>query len=212
MALHPIIENKELYLMAEEAITTTIEAAEAAAPTETAVETSVEKATPKREPAARKPAARKAPAQRKTAAARTTSAKKAAGEKPAKATRKAAGSKQAAAVESAAKKLAERAQQASRNAFLASLGFYGKAFDQVQEQFNSLQEQIEQRRSQAADLYNELVKRGEKVEAEARVKFDEIEIPSLNELADRKALEAKLQQARERFAELKESIRFKSAA
>ncbi len=124
----------------------------------------------------------------------------------------AASSTKAENVESAAKELAELAQQASRNAFLASLGFYGKAFDQVQEQFNALQEQVEQRRSQAADLYNELVKRGEKVEAEARVKFDEIEIPSLNELADRKALEAKLQQARERFAELKESIRFKNAA
>jgi hypothetical protein len=115
-------------------------------------------------------------------------------------------------VESNVRKIAERAQEISRNPLLATLGFYGKAFDQLNEQFSALKEQVERRRGQATDLYAELLKRGEEVEAEARETFNNIKFPSLKELTDREALEARLEKARGRFAELKESVGFKTAA
>jgi hypothetical protein len=118
----------------------------------------------------------------------------------------------AQAAESSIKTLAERAQNISRQALLAGLGFYGKAFDQLQDQFSGLQERLEQRREQASDLYAELVKRGEKVEADAREAFEGIDISSLRELTDREALEARLEKGRARFIELKESFGFKAAA
>jgi hypothetical protein len=150
-----------------------------------AVEPSTKKAAPKRKPAAKK----KAPAKRKPAA------KKAAARKP-------------------VEDFANRAQEAGREAFLASLGFYGKAFDQVQEQFESLQERMEERRKQADKLYQELVKRGEKVEADAKGRLESIELPKfeLDSLTDRAKLEEQLEKARARFEELKESVRLKSAA
>jgi hypothetical protein len=155
----------------------------------------------------RKTTAAKAPAQRKTAAKKPVAGAPAARKKVAK---KAATAEDVA--QGAAGKLAERAQDISRQALLASLGFYGKAFDQLQEQFSSLQDQVEQRREQASELYAELVKRGEKVEADAREAFDDIDIPSLDNLTDREALDAKLEKARARFAELKDSFGFKTAA
>lgn len=144
----------------------------------------------------------KATAGRKQAAARKTAT-----------TKKAAGKRQAAA-RKAQPDLAARAREASRNAFLASLGFYGKAFDQVQEQFNSVQSQLEARRKKADKLYVELVKRGEKVEKQARNAIDDIELPRIDfdSITDRKKLEAQLDKARERFSELKDSVRFKPAA
>ncbi|MFV0477578.1 MAG: hypothetical protein ACK5ME_07085 [Parahaliea sp.] len=171
----------------------------------------------------RKTTTRKAPAKRKTAAKRTTTEKStvrstmrsvenraAAVERDVrKAARKAEKSFDEA--EKSAQKVAKRAQEAGRKAFLASLGFYGMAFDQAQEQFSILADRVEARRNQAADLYEELVKRGEKVEAEARDALDDIELPTLDSLTDRKTLEAKLEEARVRFAELKQSISRKAA-
>lgn len=162
--------------------------------------TAATKAAPKR-----KTTARKAPAKRKTAAKRKTTAKSTVKKANTRAR------KTTAQAEKTVSKLADRAQETSRKAFLASLGFYGKAFDQVQEQFNSLQDKVETRRSQASELYEELVTRGEKVETDARDVFEDIELPSLASLTDREALEARLDKARERFAELKESVGFKSA-
>ena len=104
-----------------------------------------------------------------------------------------------------------RAQEAGRNAFLAGLGFYGKAFDQIQEQFNTLQDQLEERREKASDLYEDLVKRGEKLEADAK---DAIELPDfkLDSLADRKKLDKQLKKVKTRFNDLKTSAGFKTAA
>ena len=142
------------------------------------------KAAPKRKPAAK----RKPVAKRKPAAKRT--AKKSTPE------------------------FAARAQEAGRNAFLASLGFYGKAFDQAQEQFNSIQDQLEERRKKADKMYKELVKRGKKVEKEAKGRIDDIDLPKieLNSLTDRKKLEQQLDKAKARFEELKETVGFKTAA
>ncbi|RLA55966.1 MAG: hypothetical protein DRQ98_03595 [Gammaproteobacteria bacterium] len=96
-----------------------------------------------------------------------------------------------------------RAQEAGRNAFLASLGFYGKAFDQAQE-----------RRKKADKMYKELVKRGKKVEKNAKGRIEDIELPKLelNSLTDRKKLEKQLDKAKARFEELKETVGFKAAA
>lgn len=107
-----------------------------------------------------------------------------------------------------------RAQEAGRNAFLASLGFYGKAFDQAQDQFNSMQDQLEERRKKADKMYKELVKRGKKVEKNAKGRFDDIDLPKLelNSLTDRKKLEKQLDKAKARFEELKETVGFKAAA
>ena len=142
------------------------------------------KAAPKRKPAAK----RKPVAKRKPAAKRT--AKKSTPE------------------------FAARAQEAGRNAFLASLGFYGKAFDQAQEQFNSMQDQLEERRKKADKMYKELVKRGKKVEKEAKGRIDDIDLPKieLNSLTDRKKLEKQLDKSKARFEELKETVGFKTAA
>ncbi len=170
------------------------------------------KTTARKAPAKRKTTARKAPAKRKTAAKKSTvrSNVRSVENKAAAYERKA--KKASKDVEKSAGKFADRAQEAGRKAFLASLGFYGRAFDQAQEQFKSLQEQMEDRRAKASDLYAELVKRGEKVESDAKSAIDDIDLPRLEGLADRKALEAKLEQARERFNELKGSVSFKSAA
>jgi predicted nuclease with TOPRIM domain len=126
--------------------------------------------------------------------------------------------KPAAKRKSAARKttpeFASKAQEASRKAFLASLGFYGKAFDQVQEQFNSMQDQMEDRRKKADKLYKELVKRGQKVEKDAKVALKDIDLPKLEleSLTDRKKLDKQLKKVKTRFAELKETVGFKTAA
>ena len=149
------------------------------------------KATAKRKPAAKK----KAPAKRKPAAKK----------KAAPAKKKAVAAKD---------DFASRAQEAGREAFLASLGFYGKAFDQLQEQFESLQDRIDERRKQADKLYQELVKRGEKVESNAKDRIDSIEMPKfeLESLTDRKKLDEQLEKVKARFEELKETVGLKTAA
>ncbi|MEM9254876.1 MAG: hypothetical protein AAGA91_05470 [Pseudomonadota bacterium] len=153
---------------------------------------------------------RKPAPKRKTAAKRKTTAKR----KPAPrkaAPRKAAPSKPAA--QKTAEDFAARAQETSRNAFLAGLGFYGKAYDQAHEQFSSLQGQLETRRKQANKLYKELVKRGTKVEKDAKDALDDFELPfELDGLTDRKKLEAQLDKARARFEELKANVGLKTAA
>ena len=159
--------------------------------TKTATET---KAAPKRKPAAkRKPVA--AAAKRKPAAAKRKPATKRASKK-------------------ASPDFAARAQEAGRNAFLASLGFYGKAYDQAQEQFTSIQDELEERRKKADKMYKELVKRGKKVEKDAKGAIDDIELPKLEleSLTDRKKLEKQLDKAKARFEELRETVGFKTAA
>ena len=152
--------------------------------------TATKKAAPKRKPAAkRKPTvAKRKPVARKTAAKRIT--------------------------KKSTPDIAARAQEAGRNAFLASLGFYGKAYDQAQDQFNSIQDQLEERRKKADKMYKELVKRGKKVEKDAKGAIDDIDLPKLelDSLTDRKKLEKQLDKAKARFDELKNSVSFKSAA
>ena len=152
------------------------------------------KAAPKRKPAARKAPARK-PAAKRSAAKRKPVARKTAPKKT-------------------SPEIVDRAREASRNAFLAGLGFYGKAYDQAQEQFNSLQDELEARRKKADKVYKDLVKRGKKVEKDAKGAIDDIDLPKLelDNLTDRKQLEKQLDKARARFQELKESISLKSAA
>jgi hypothetical protein len=149
------------------------------------------KAAPKRKPVAkRKPAA----AKRKPVTKRKPAAKRAS--------------------KKSTPDFAARAQATGRNAFLASLGFYGKAFDQAQDQFNSMQDQLEERRKKADKMYKDLVKRGKKVEKKAKGRFDDIDLPKfeLNSLTDRKKLEKRLDKAKARFEELKETVGFKTAA
>jgi len=156
----------------------------------TIAEEIVSKVAPKRKAAAkRKTTARKSAAKRKTAARKST-----------------------ARVQTP--EIAARAQEAGRNAFLASLGVYGKAYDQAQEQFNKIQDQLENRRKKADKQYQDLVKRGKKVEQDAKKAMKDFELPKLelDRLADRKALEQRLKKARARFEELKESVGFKSVA
>lgn len=152
---------------------------------------------------ARKQAApKKAAAQRKTAASRKPAAsrKTATQRKPATRT---------SARRASTQDIATRAQEAGRTAFLVGLGFYGKAFDEAQERFESLQDRLEKRRKNADKLYRELVKRGEKVEKDARSALDDLD---LDNLTDRKKLEARLEKARTRLEELRGSVGFKSAA
>ncbi|MDX1733367.1 MAG: hypothetical protein R3228_03340 [Halioglobus sp.] len=139
------------------------------------------KAAPKRKPAAkRKPAPKRKPA-----------------------------AKRAAPKKKPAADFSSRAQEAGRNAFLAGLGFYGKAFDQAQDRLDNLQSDMEARRKKADKVYKELVKRGMKVEKDAQKALDDLELDSLT---DRKKLESQLKKAKARFEELRESVGFKSAA
>lgn len=142
------------------------------------------KTAAKRKPAGRKPVARKPAAKRKPAARKTASKK--------------------SNVDFAA-----RAQEAGRNAFLASLGFYGMAFDQATEQLDGIQEQLETRRKKADKTYKELVKRGKKVEKKAKGTIDDLD---LDNLTDRKKLDAQLKKAKARFEDLRDSVSFKKAA
>lgn len=119
-----------------------------------------------------------------------------------------------APAKNAVPELVVNAQETGRNVLLAGLGVYGKAFDQAQEQLSGLQKQMETRRKQADKIYKELVKRGEKVEKDAKVALKDIELPKLelDTLTDRKKLEAQLKKAKARLADIKGSLRFKSAA
>ncbi|MFT7048841.1 MAG: hypothetical protein ACJAZE_001232 [Halioglobus sp.] len=156
-----------------------------------------------------KAAAPKAAVKSKPAAKRKPAARKVTAKKPA--ARKAAPKK---AAKKSTNDFTARAQETGRKAFLASLGFYGKAFDQAQDQFNDLQNQLEARRKKANKAYSDLVKRGEKVEKATKSRIDDIELPEfkLESLTDRKKLEAQLKKAKARFSDLKESVSFKTAA
>ncbi|MEM1187355.1 MAG: hypothetical protein AAGI72_02445 [Pseudomonadota bacterium] len=143
--------------------------------------------------AVKKTAPKRKPAARKTTAKRKPAARKAAAKK--------------------APTLQSRVTDASRNAFLASLGFYGMAFDQVQGQLKSVESELSARRKKADKLYADMVKRGEKVEKQAKSAIDDIDLPKLEvPKLDRATLEAQLEKAKARFEELKDSVGFKAAA
>ena len=142
------------------------------------------------------------------AAAKKTAAKKA----PAKAKKAPAKKKPAAKTRAKAKTQAKtrarpKAVDTGRNALLAGLGVYGKAYDQMLEQFSSLQEQVDEaqsrlteRRKQAENLYKSLIKRGSAVEKDALKALADRELDSL---ADRYKLEAQMKKAKSRFDDLK---------
>lgn len=162
------------------------EAKKAAPKRKTAAKTAAK--TTAKTTAKRKPVARKTTAANKASTARKTTAKKAAS-------------------------LQGRVTEASRSAFLASLGFYGMAFDQVQGQLKTVESELSARRKKADKLYAEMIKRGQKVEKQAKSAIDDIDLPKLDVAAlDRAKLEAQLEKARVRFAELKGSVGFKAAA
>ena len=150
-------------------------------------------------------------AETKSNAAPNAAVKKAAVKKvPAKAKRAPAKKKPAAKTKASAKaktRARPKAIDTGRNALLAGLGVYGKAYDQVLEQFATLQEQVDEaqtrlaeRRKQAEDLYKSLVKRGTAVEKEALKALADLELDSL---ADRSKLEAQMKKAKSRFDDLK---------
>ena len=152
-------------------------------------------------------------AEAKTKAAPKAAAKKAAVKKsPAKAKKAPAKKKPAAKTKAKASTKAKtrarpKAIDTGRNALLAGLGVYGKAYDQVLEQFANLQEQVDEaqtrlteRRKLAEDLYKSLIKRGTAVEKEALKALADLELDSL---ADRSKLEAQMKKAKSRFDDLK---------
>ena len=154
-------------------------------------------------------------AEAKTKAAPKAAAKKAAVKKtPAKAKKAPAKKKPAAKTKANAKastkaktRARPKAIDTGRKALLAGLGVYGKAYDQVLEQFANLQEQVDEAqtrltegRKQAEDLYKALVKRGTAVEKEALKALADLELDSL---ADRSKLEAQMKKAKSRFDDLK---------
>jgi hypothetical protein len=156
----------------------------------------------------------RATAAAKKAASKTTSRRKAPARKKAAARRKTAPGRKAAASKAKSEDFAARAQEISREAFLASLGFYGKAYDQMQEQFDQLQDAMEERRKNAGKLYRDLVKRGEKVEKQAKGRIESLDLPKfeLESLTDREKLEAQLDKVKARLDGIAESFGLKSAA
>ena len=141
--------------------------------------------------ATKKTAAKKAPAKAKKAPVKNKPAAKAKAKKSTKAKTRAR----------------PKAVNTGRNALLAGLGVYGKAYDQVLEPFTSLQEQVDEaqsrltkRRKQAEDLYKSLIKRGTAVEKDALRALADLELDSL---ADRSKLEAQMKKAKSHFDDLK---------
>ena len=150
-------------------------------------------------------------AETKPKAAPKAAAKRAAAKKaPAKAKKAPAKRKPAAKTKASTKgktRARPKAIDTGRNALLAGLGVYGKAYDQALEQFANLQEQVDEaqtrlteRRKQAEDLYKSLIKRGTAVEKEALKALADLELDSL---ADRSKLEAQMKKAKSRFDDLK---------
>ena len=143
------------------------------------------------------------------AAAKKAAAKKA----PAKAKKAQAKRKPAVKTKASTKgktRARPKAIDTGRNALLAGLGVYGKAYDQALEQFANLQEQVDEaqtrlteRRKQAEDLYKSLIKRGTAVEKEALKALADLELDSL---ADRSKLEAQMKKAKSRFDGLKTKL------
>lgn len=190
--------------MADENTTTATATTATAAP---------KRAAAKRKAAPKAAAARKAPG-RPRAASKSTAVKTVEKVEAKARTYKRRATKAATAyerdAEKAANKLATRARTVSRNAFLASLGFYGKAYDEMQARLDRLQTRLDARGKAANVAYAELVKRGTKVEKDAKGLIDEMDLPrlELDALTDRKKLEAKLAKARSRFNELRSSVGF----
>ena len=154
--------------------------------------------------------AKAAPKARKAAPKRKTAAKKA----PAK---KANAKKTASRTKTSAKKTPTKrdlravAVETGRNALRAGLGVYGKAYDQMQEQFETLQKQVDEaqsrldsRRKQAEELYASLVKRGAIVEQDALKAFEDLE---LDALTDRSKLEEQMAKAKARFEALRAKLK-----
>jgi hypothetical protein len=167
---------------------------------------------------ARKRAPRAAAAKKATVAKKTPVAKKAATKKTtATTTRRASAAKAKPAASKSAEAKTSRAASAfelPRKAVLAGLGVYGKAFDQVQTHLKTLNEEIATRRSKASDLYQELVIRGEKIESEAKEKLADIDTSkfNLNKLADRELIEARIDQAKAKFEQLRKAAGINRAA
>lgn len=148
--------------------------------------------------------AKKAPAKRKTTARKTTARKTTAKKTTA---RRSAPKKPAPTVQG-------RISEAGRNAFLANLGFYGMAFDKLQDGVKSAESELSARRKKADKLYNDMVKRGVKVEKEAKARFESLDLPTfdMDALPGRSDLDAQLDKARARFNELKSAVSSKIAA
>ncbi len=152
------------------------------------------KATPKRNIAAKKSPVK---AVAKKAAAKKAPAMKVAVKGKKTAPRKPAG-------------LRSIALDTGRNAFLAGLGVYGKAYDQMADQLENIQQQVQEaqsrlevRRQQAESIYDSLVKRGEAVEKEARKAINDMEFDAIT---DRKKLEEQMSKAKARFEALRSKL------
>ena len=158
--------------------------------------------------AKRKAKAKVAPkkATAKKAVAKKVAAKKTVAKKTTVKT-KAKAKAQPKAKASSKKRARPAAVDTGRKALLAGLGVYGKAYDQVLEQFAGMQEQVDDAqnrlsasRKQAEAIYQSLVKRGSAVEKDALRALADLELDSL---ADRTKLEAQMKKAKARFDQLK---------
>ena len=144
----------------------------------------------------------------KKAAAKKVAAKKAVAKKPAVKTKaKAKAQPKTQAKASSKTRARPAAVDKGRKALLAGLGVYGKAYDQVLEQFAGMQEQVDDAqnrlsasRKQAEAIYQSLVERGSAVEKDALRALADLELDSL---ADRSKLEAQMKKAKSRFNQLK---------
>ena len=143
----------------------------------------------------------------KKAATKKVAAKKTVAKKPAVKTKAKAKAAAPKAKASSKKRARPAAVDTGRKALLAGLGVYGKAYDQVLEQFAGMQEQVDDAqnrlsasRKQAEAIYQSLVKRGSAVEKDALRALADLELDSL---ADRTKLEAQMKKAKARFNQLK---------
>ena len=104
----------------------------------------------------------------------------------------------------------------ARNVFLAGLGLYGRAIEEALNQIRENRSKLEQSREKAGELFDELVKRGEKVEIDTRKKLQDLELPELKipevKLANSEELRRRLDKARDSFNALRKVVSAKSGA
>lgn len=99
--------------------------------------------------------------------------------------------------ESKVVELREQATTAIRKAYLANLGLYGKLYEEGQERIESLKAARGDLRSKSTELFEELVARGEKLQAEAKAKAETLQSDSKAKFESLKSdAEAKIEEGK----------------
>jgi poly(hydroxyalkanoate) granule-associated protein len=82
-------------------------------------------------------------------------------------------------------KSAEKASEVAKKIWLAGLGAYGRAFDGASEQIEKLNEQYEKMSKETTELFDNLVAKGKKIDAESHDKLSEAKTKTTSTIEER---------------------------